>query len=538
MAVNNEESVALYLRLSKDDEKYSESTSIAMQRVILRDYCREKGFTVYDEYVDDGYSGGNFDRPDYKRMCEDIIAGKVNCVITKDLSRFGRNHYMMGYYLYDWFPKMGVRFIAEAEQIDTDNGESDILPYLNLNNEFLLKETSRKVKATFKKKYENGEYIAPAAPIGYLKDPDVKNHLIPDTETAGIVQRIFELTAQGMGKQRICRLFEAEKVPTPAWINYQRYGYFENVFKNAPEEKRYQWCVHAIDAVLNNEVYIGNSVHYKQTKISFRTNAVRRNPEEKWLKIEGTHEPIIGIDLWEAVHKNRNTKQRPSKDGTTHIFSGLVKCADCGRTMSLKTTVKNGREKKSFDCSTYKKYGPSRCSGHYLSYNDLYELVLSRLRFWVNSSESDKEALCKMIVEKTENVKSSEIKQTKNKLKSAKKKLADTEKKMIKLFEDREKGVISEKTYCMMMKNYENEQTSLEMDIVKSEEVLAKTKQTEANVGSWLAIIGKYTNITKLNAEIPNEFIEKILIHKPKKDENSNRTQKIDICYRFIGIID
>ena len=285
-------------------------------------------------------------------------------------------------------------------------------------------------------------------------------------------------------------------------------------------------------------MYIGNSVHYKQTKISFRTNAVRRNPEEKWLKIEGTHEPIIGIDLWEAAHKNRNTKQRLSKDGTTHIFSGLVKCADCGRTMSLKTTVKNGRKKKSFDCSTYKKYGPSRCSGHYLSYNDLYELVLNRLRFWVNSSESDKEALCKMIVEKTENVKSSEIKQTENKLKSAKKKLADTEKKMIKLFEDREKGVISEKTYCMMMKNYENEQTSLETDIVKSEEVLAKTKQIEANVGSWLAIVCKYTEITELNAEILNEFIEKILIHKPEKDENGNRTQKIDICYRFIGKID
>lgn len=528
---------ALYLRLSSEDDKRSESMIITMQRKILREYCDKQGITVYDEYVDDGYSGGNFDRPGFKRMCDDIEAGKVNCVITKDLSRLGRNHYMNGYYIYEYFPERNVRYISVSENIDTDSGESDIMPYLNINNEFLLKETSRKVKATFKKKYEDGECITPTAPIGYIKDPEKKNRLIPDPETGGIVKRIFELTAQGVGKQKICRIFEADKVATPAWIQYQRTGAFANVFANAPEEKKYQWCVHAIDGILNNEVYIGNSVHYKQVKISYRTKAVRRNPEDKWLIVENTHEPIISKELWDAVHANRNTKHRPSKDGTTHIFSGLVKCADCGKTMSLKTTVKDGRERKTFNCSTYKKYGPSRCSGHHISYNNLYAFVLSRLQFWITAIKEDKDALYAYLSETMENKDVGEIKQTENRLKAAKKKLEDIDRKLIKLFEDRDKGVISEKNYLMMVKNYEEDQAKLEYDIRESESILADVRETETNVNSWIRVISKYKEITELNADVLNEFIEKILIHKPQKDENGNRIQKIDICYRFIGNI-
>lgn len=529
---------ALYLRLSSEDDKRSESMSITMQRKILREYCDKQGITVYDEYTDDGYSGGNFDRPRFKRMCEDIEAGKVNCVITKDLSRFGRNHYMIGYYIYEYFPEKNIRYISVSENIDTDDGECDIMPYLNLNNEFVLKETSRKVKATFRKKYEDGEYITPTAPIGYIKDPEKKNHLIPDPETEGIVRRVFELTAQGVGKQKICRIFEADKVPTPAWISYQRTGAFAKVFANAPEEKKYQWCVHAIDGILNNEVYIGNSVHYKQVKISYRTKAVKRNPEDKWLKVGNTQEPIISKELWDAVHVNRNTKQRSSKDGTTHIFSGLVKCADCGKTMSLKTKTKNGKEQKTLDCSTYKKYGPSRCSGHHISYNNLYAFVLSRLQFWVTAVKEDKDALYAYLSETMADKDVTEIKQTENKLKAAKKKLGDIDRKLIKLFEDRDKGVVSEKNYLMMVKNYEDDQTKLEEDITEYERILLASRETESSVKSWIGIIGKYKEITELNADVLNEFIEKILIHKPQKDENGNRIQKIDICYRFIGNID
>ncbi|MBO4422438.1 MAG: DUF4368 domain-containing protein [Clostridia bacterium] len=530
---------AVYFRLSSDDDRRSESTSITMQRKIVLEYCDQRDITVYDEYVDDGYSGGNFNRPGFKRMCEDIEAGKVNCVITKDLSRFGRNHYMIGYYIYEYFPEKNIRYISVSENIDTDDGECDIMPYLNLNNEFLLKETSRKVKATFKKKYEDGEYIAPTAPIGYIKDPENKNHLIPDPETEGIVRRVFELTAQGVGKSKICRIFESEQVPTPGWISYQRNGKsFANVFKGAPEEKRYQWCVHAIDEILNNEVYIGNSVHYKQVKISYRTKAVRRNPEDKWLIVENTHEPIIDRELWNAVHTNRNTKQRPSKDGTTHIFSGLVKCADCGKTMSLKTKTKNGKEQKTLDCSTYKKYGPSRCSGHHISYNNLYAFVLQRLQFWITAAKEDKDALYAYVSETMEDKDVTEIKQTENRLKAAKKKLEDIDRKIIKLFEDRDKGVISEKNYQMMVKNYEDDQTKLEDDIKEYEKILSAARETESNVNSWIKVISKYKEITELDADILNEFIEKILIHKPEKDENGNRVQKIDICYRFIGRID
>lgn len=291
---------------------------------------------------------------------------------------------------------------------------------------------------------------------------------------------IFELTAQGVGKQKICRIFEADKVATPAWIQYQRTGAFAKVFANAPEEKKYQWCVHA----------------------------------------------------------NRNTKHRPSKDGTTHIFSGLVKCADCGKTMSLKTTVKDGSEQKTFDCSTYKKYGPSRCSGHHISYNNLYAFVLSRLQFWITAVKEDKEALYAYLSETMADKDVTEIKQTENKLKAAKKKLEDIDRKLIKLFEDRDKGVISEKNYLMMVKNYEEDQVKLEKDVEESENTLNDVREVKERVDSWFRVIGGYKEITELNADVLNEFIEKILIHKPQKDENGNRIQKIDICYRFIGNID
>ena len=532
---------AAYMRLSSEDDKNSESASISNQRMIINDYCDKRGMVICKEYVDDGYSGATFDRPAFNRLLKDIEAGEINCVITKDLSRLGRNHVMAGMFIYEYFPKTGVRYISISDNIDTAEGESEIAPYLNIHNELMVRETSRKVKAAMLVKYKNGDYVSTVAPIGYIKDPEDHCHLIPDPETAGIVKRIFDMTAHGVGKSKICKIFEEERVPTPGWIYYQRSGKsFANAYMDAPEEKRYQWSVHAVAAILNNEAYIGNSVHYKQVKVSFRTKATKRNPEENWLRVENTHEPIIEKELWDAVHKNRDTKQFQNKSGEENIFAGLVKCTDCGRSMCLKhsKSKENGKEKKSFECTTYKHYGKTRCSMHFISYSELYALIFDNLQNWIHIVNADKDKIYEIVSDRKNQAGKSELKQLETELKNAEKRLTDKNRHILKLFEDRNNGVISEKNYLMMIKSYEAEQTSLENVVNECKAKIAEAETKEDNTKAWIELISKYRELNELNKSVLNELIEKIVIHAPEKNNNGKRTQKVDIYYRIIGNID
>ena len=540
MEQTEHDKIAAYYRLSSEDDKYSESTSISNQRDYIKDYCDKRGLTITKEYVDDGYSGATFDRPAFMQMIADIEAGKINCVITKDLSRLGRNHYMTGFYLYDYFPKMSVRYISISDNIDTAEGENEIAPYLNIHNELTVRETSRKVKAAMAVKYKNGDYVSPNAPIGYIKDPDNHCHLLPDPETAYIVKKIFDLTLHGVGKSKICRIFEKEKIPTPAWIAYQRNGKsYANVFNDAPEEKKYQWCVHAIDTILNNEAYIGNSVHYKQVKVSFRSKKIKRNPKENWLKIENTHEPIIDRDLWDSVHHNRDTKQYTNISEAQNIFAGLIKCADCGRSMSIKRKrLKNGEIKCSFECSEYQRYGKSRCSVHYISYDNLYNFVLTALQNVLAFVSANKDRYYESVSKRSRSAQNKEIKVIESELKRAEKKLEETEKLIIKLFEEKSAGRITEKNYLMMMKNYENEQTRLEKTISECNTKISDAKVRTDKTEAWIKCISRYTEITELTPEILNEIIEKITVRKTEKGADGIRTQEITIYYRFIGKLD
>ena len=227
---------ALYMRLSRDDEGYGDSISIETQRTILRKFAQDNQLRIYDEYIDDGWSGTNFERPNFKRMMADIESGKVNCVVTKDLSRFGREHIMMDYYLEFVFPEKRVRYIAVAENEDTEKGLSDFVPFKNLFNEWFAKDTSRKVKNSLAAKFEAGERVSAYAPLGYKKHPDVKNKLVIDEETSWIIRRIYTLAFYGAGAAKITRTLTQEKVPTPGWLNYQRDGTFANIYRDAPEE--------------------------------------------------------------------------------------------------------------------------------------------------------------------------------------------------------------------------------------------------------------------------------------------------------------
>ena len=338
--INN---TALYLRLSHDDENYGDSVSIETQRKLLWQYAKENNLYVVDEYVDDGWSGTNFDRPAFKRMIEDVESGKINCIVTKDLSRFGREHIMVGYYLEFYFVEKNVRYIAVSDNEDTEKGLSDFVPFKNLFNEFYAKDTSRKTKISFRAKFAAGERIFAYAPIGYKKHPEIKNKLAVDEEIKWIIEKIYGYALLGNGAGRIMKMLIEEKIPTPGYLHYKRDGNFANIYAGAPEEKSYSWTISQIKSILKDETYIGNTVHYRESNVSYKNKHRIRKDKSEWLVVENTHEAIISREDFDKVQQmigNRRRSQKKTKG--TQIFAGLVKCADCGWSLgySINRSVK------------------------------------------------------------------------------------------------------------------------------------------------------------------------------------------------------
>lgn len=531
---------ALYLRLSRDDELQGESGSISTQRQMLTQYCREQGLRVYDEYVDDGYSGTNFERPGFQRMLDDIEDGKINCVIVKDLSRLGRNYVMTGQYTDIYFPSHNVRFIAIADGVDSNKGESEIAPFLNILNEMHARQTSKKVKAALHTKFVNGAHYGAYAPLGYIKDPEQKGHLLPDAEYGWIVTKMFELAAHGNGGAKIRGILEDDKVPTPSWINFQRYGTFAHIFKDQPENKRYQWTTAQVKKILSDEVYIGHSIHNRQTHISFKNKKKIRKSKEEWFKVENTHEPIISKELWDQAQAHINSRKRPQKNGETQIFAGLLKCADCGWGLRyLRTKLADCvNEKRIFTCTTYSEYGKEHCTIHYIKYDTLYSAVLKRLQYWMEQAQMDEAELLDRLLKTGDKQRQAEIARAKKDLAKAEKRLSELDDLFVKLYEDRAKNTVSERNYAMLSGRYQDEQIQLEADVKKLKETLNQTVASKENAERWIFIIRKYTQITELTAPLLNELIDKIVVHEATKDENGKRVQDIDIYYRFVGMID
>ena len=388
---------ALYLRLSRDDELQGESGSIQTQRMMLRQYAAEHGLTVVDEYIDDGWSGTNFERPSFQRMIDDIEDGKINCVVTKDLSRLGRNYILTGQYTEIYFPSKGVRYIAINDNVDTINGESELAPFLNILNEMHARQTSKKVKAAMHTRFANGAHYGAYAPLGYVKDPDKKGHLLIDPETRWIVEKIFDLAVHGRGAASITRILVEEKVPTPGWLNYERYGTFANIYAGAPAEKAYAWTIAQVKSILKEETYIGHSVHNKQSNISFKNKKKVRKPQEEWYRVENTHEAIISEEVFQKVQELIASRRRKRRNGTTQIFAGLIKCADCGWSLAYGENKQNKNPYGYYHCSKNGQ-GLRQCSMHYIRYDVLYAYVLARLQYWSMLAQKDEDKLLKRLL--------------------------------------------------------------------------------------------------------------------------------------------
>ncbi len=528
---------ALYMRLSRDDELQGESGSIQTQRMMLRQYAAEHGLNVIDEYIDDGWSGTNFDRPDFQRMIDDIEDGKINCVVTKDLSRLGRNYILTGQYTEIYFPSKGVRYIAVNDNVDTINGENELAPFLNILNEMHARQTSKKVKAAMRTRFANGAHYGAYAPLGYVKDPDKKGHLLIDPETRWIIEKIFDLAVHGRGAASITRILVEEKVPTPGWLNFQRYGTFANIYAGAPEEKAYAWTIAQVKSILKEETYIGHSVHNKQTNISFKNKKKVRKPQSEWVRVENTQEPIISEQVFRQVQEQIANRRRKCKDGTTQIFSGLVKCADCGWSLSYGENRQNSKPYGHYHCSKYGQ-GTRQCSMHYIRYDVLYAYVLSRLQYWSGLVQHDEERLLKRLLNATDKGQAAARKKQAAELKKAEKRKAEVDTLFARMYEDWAAGCITEYNFSMLSGKYQSEQAELDTKIEQLQSAIATESQNAADAEKWIALMKECVNPTELTAELLNTLIEKIVVHEAVKGEDGSREQEVEIFYRFIGKID
>lgn len=513
--------------------RYWHSDSI----VDLRQYAAEHGLTVVDEYIDDGWSGTNFERPSFQRMIDDIEDGKINCVVTKDLSRLGRNYILTGQYTEIYFPSKGVRYIAINDNVDTINGESELAPFLNILNEMHARQTSKKVKAAMHTRFANGAHYGAYAPLGYVKDPDKKGHLLIDPETRWIVEKIFDLAVHGRGAASITRILVEEKVPTPGWLNYERYGTFANIYAGAPAEKAYAWTIAQVKSILKEETYIGHSVHNKQSNISFKNKKKVRKPQEEWYRVENTHEAIISEEVFQKVQELIASRRRKRRNGTTQIFAGLIKCADCGWSLAYGENKQNKNPYGYYHCSKNGQ-GLRQCSMHYIRYDVLYAYVLARLQYWSMLAQKDEDKLLKRLLNASDRERNSAKKKQAAELKKAEKRKAEVDVLFAKMYEDWSAGRITEYNFNMLSEKYQNEQKELETKIRQLHEMMEAAVQTAADAEKWIALMKQYVNPVELTAELLNTLIEKITVHEAVKGEDGSREQEVEIYYRFIGKID
>ena len=529
---------ALYLRLSQDDGLQGESNSISNQRLMLRRYAQENNLFVVDEYVDDGYLGTNFDRPNFQRMIEDIEAGKINCVVTKDLSRFGRNYLLTGQYIELYFPEHGVRYIAIDNSVDTNNQQSgEFTPFLNVINEWYARDISRKVKAAFQAKINAGEHIFTYAPLGYKKDPENKCHLLIDEETRWIIEKIFNLALGGAGSTKIMRILAQEKIPTPAWWNYHRYGTWAHIFEGKPESKRYDWGICQVRKILSDETYLGHSVHHRDKKVSFKSKKRVHTSKDNWLVIPNTHDAIISPEVFQQVQEMVNKRRRTRKSGTPQIFAGLLRCADCGNMLVYNVNKSNKTPYAYYRCrKSAERYG--QCTMHYIRYDVLYSTVLDCIQKWASAVLTDENAVVERLMQANEIDNAAAEKRATADLRASQRRVKKLDDMLSKLYEDRFSGTISERSFATLTRKYQDEQEELSRKI---EELTAKAEHMteKANdVHKWVELVKQYQRPTELTAELLNALIEKIAVHEAIKHEDGSREQQIDIYWRFVGNVD
>ncbi len=522
---------ALYCRLSKDDEQIGDSNSIVHQKEILAKHAKEHGFSNCEFYVDDGFSGTNFNRPDFQRLMADAEEGRISTIIVKDMSRFGRDYIMVGYYTEIYFSNLNIRFIAINDNVDSSiQTENDLTPFKNVFNEWYAKDTSKKIRAVFKAKGNSGKHLTTNPPFGYIKDPNDKDKWIIDEEAAGTVRRIFQMFVDGVRMPEIARKLTEEKVETPQLYNIHRDRSIHKL-SEYPEI----WSVGTIKNMLDQVAYVGHTVNFQTAKKSYKNKKQVRLPKEGWVIYRNTQEAIIDEKTFETVQQMRNVKRAYTKFNEPNMFSGLLFCADCGNRLTIQRIAKH-READNFSCATYRKKKKGLCSSHRILVSELTEVV-----------KSDLQKVCEYVFlhekEFTDEYLSGSKKETEkfqSKTKSEIKRLSDRQEeigKIIrKLYEDNVSGRITDERFDFLAKSYEEEGNDLKQKTIELQNALSASVQDEEKLSKFLKVVKTYTEIQELTPEILNSFIEKIYIGETERYDG-RKMQDVEIIYKFVGAI-
>lgn len=527
---------ALYCRLSVDDGNYGGSVSIDTQKVLLEQYCKDHAITSYTFYCDDGYSGTNFDRPSFQRMYSDIQSGRINLVIVKDLSRFGRNYVDTGMYVQE-FTDNNIRFIAADDNYDSlVNGDDLLFPIKNVVNEMYARDVSKKTKAAKKAKARDGQFIGSKAPFGYKLDPANRHHLIIDESAASVVKRIFRLAAEGIGYNKTAKLLREEKVLTPiAYFNQHNPDYFKSDYWR----KEFDWHVTSIRAILENEVYLGHLVYGKRRNKSIKSKEKVKNPKEDWIIAKNCHEPIISQELWDTVHRILSAKHRPAKNGEVQMFAGLLYCSDCGHCLTYSQKQrKDGTYHGAYSCWMYKTHGKEYCSSHYITFDTIYDIVLTDIRHNLFHYRNNKKQFREFLSRKYMSMKDKAAKQVREEYEQKLRRCDELDRIICKLYEDNALGKIPESRYVLMMNGYEEEQAKLQKSLIPLRKQLDEYQNAADSTERFIKVIQQYTTVEKLDAAILNELIDKIVVHHKEQADDGKVYQQIEIFYRFVGKLD
>ena len=529
-----EKITALYCRLSQEDANEGDSNSITNQKDILLRYAKEHRFPNPTFFVDDGYSGTNYDRPGFQQMLSEIEAGKVVVVLTKDLSRLGRNSSLTGLYINFTFPKYSVRYIAINDHFDTidpNSTDNDVAGIKNWFNEFFAKDTSRKIRAVQKAKGERGVPLTTNVPFGYRKDPEDRTKWIVDEAAALVVKRIFKLCMEGRGPMQIAKLLQAEKVLNPT--SYKRR---EGIKSPSPETADpYHWNTNTVVHILERREYTGCTVNFKTYTNSIWDKKQRETPIEKQAVFYNTHPAIIEQEVFDKVQQIRKQRHRRTKTGKSSLFSGMVYCADCGAKMRYCTTNYFEKQQDHFVCANYRSNTGS-CSAHFIRAVVLEELVWMHMKaviFYVTRYEKH----FRTVMEQRLRMSSEEaIRGYKTQFAQAERRLAELDRLFIRIYEDNVSGRITDERFSMMSRTYEDEQTQLKVEIQSLQQEIEVQERQIENLEQFIQRVHKYEDLQELTPYALRELVKAIYIEAPDKSSGKRR-QNIRISYDLVGFI-
>ena len=543
---------ALYERLSRDDELTGDSNSIINQKKLLEDYAKDHGFTNCVHFTDDGWSGANFDRPNWKRMIAAIEAGEVSHVLVKDLSRVGRDYLQVGFYTEVMFREHGVRFVAIANGVDSDKRESsEFAPFLNIMNEWYVRDSSRKIKSVLRAKGMSGIHTNSIGIYGYKKDPNDKNHWIVDDEAAEVVRRIYRMAIEGKGPYEIARILATEKVERPSYYLAQRgMGNHQSNYNAADP---YTWRGGTVADILSKQEYMGHTVNFRTYKESYKDKRVKMTPKEDLVIFENTQEAIIDKETWERVQTLRKTIRRTDSIGKANPLTGLMFCADCGAKMynhrgkagnardwAGRPNGKKRPDRDEYNCSRYdlgNQHYDKYCTTHLIRTAVVNELLLEAIKGVCDYALNNEAEFMAQVCSASEDRQEKAARSIRQRKQRNEKRTDELTRLIRKLYEDNVSGRLSDTLFEQMLRDFEAELSDLTEIVSQDQQELERISRETINAEKFLSLVRKYTDFSELTPAMINEFVEKILVHQAQ-GKGASRIQEIEIFFNFVGKVD